>query len=326
MIPLYPLRFTPLFRRYLWGGRRLAEVLGKPIGVGIDYAESWEVSDHEHGQSVVDNGPLVGQTLGSLAREHAAELYGRHGAQPRFPLLFKYLDCQRVLSVQVHPDDAAAAKLTPPDLGKTEAWLILDAAPGAYAFAGLKRGFDRPAIERELQRGTLELCLNRIELKPDDCLLIRPGVIHALGPGYLAAEIQQSSDVTYRLFDFNRLGADGKPRPLHIEQGLAVSDFTAGPQIPAPPEVTADPRCQRLAACDKFVFDRWRLATGQTAKVGGDERFYILSVTRGSISLAPDLTVAEPLERGQTVLVPAGWGAVEIIAREASEVLQMYLP
>lgn len=326
MKQLYPLRFRPLLKQYIWGGRRLGAVLGKLLGEGENYAESWEVSDHEHGQSVVENGPLAGQTLGTLAREHADELYGRHGAQPRFPLLFKYLDCQRVLSVQVHPDDAAAAKLSPPDLGKTEAWLILDAAPGAYAFAGLKRGFDRPAVERELQRGTLELCLNRLELQPDDCLLIRPGVIHALGPGFLVAEIQQASDVTYRLFDFNRLGADGKPRPLHIEQGLAVSDFSAGPQTPAPPGLTADPRCQRLAACEKFVFDRWRLDAGETAKIGGDERFYILSVTRGSITLSPDLPGGSSLILGQTVLVPSGWGAVEFTSHETSEVLQMYLP
>src|SRR5262245_15441079 len=167
---LYPLKFQPLFKRYLWGGRRLATALGKVLGEGEDYAESWEIADHEQGQSVIANGKLAGKTLHDLGLERPAELFGRQaeriaraqpaGREPRFPLLFKYLDAQRDLSVQVHPSDAAAALLTPPDLGKTEAWLFLDAAPGSRVYAGLKFGFGRAELQREVERGRTELCLN----------------------------------------------------------------------------------------------------------------------------------------------------------------------
>ena len=152
--PLYPLRFEPLLKRYLWGGRRLETELGKSLGAGNDYAESWELVDRPQDQSRVSAGPLRGTTLGDLVRERGAELLGRHDPQPRFPLLIKFLDARQTLSVQVHPDDAQAAVLVSPDLGKTEAWVVLAAEPGSLIYAGLKRGFDRPAFERELRRGT----------------------------------------------------------------------------------------------------------------------------------------------------------------------------
>jgi mannose-6-phosphate isomerase len=133
----YPLRLRPILQEYLWGGRRLGELLGKPIGDGPTYAESWEVVDHRDGQSVVENGPLRGKTLGDLAKEFPADLYGPISAPERFPLLFKYLDAQKTLSVQVHPNDAQAAKQSPPDLGKTEAWLVVAAEPGGKIYAGL---------------------------------------------------------------------------------------------------------------------------------------------------------------------------------------------
>ena len=149
MPELYPLRFQPIFRRYVWGGRRLESVLGKPLGEGGDYAESWEIVDHGDDQSVVTAGAFAGTTLNELVTTHGQELLGMHDPQARFPLLFKLLDAHRALSVQVHPDDTRAAKLDPPDLGKTEAWVVLHADPGSLIYAGLKRGFDREALARE---------------------------------------------------------------------------------------------------------------------------------------------------------------------------------
>src|SRR6476620_3421388 len=131
MATLLPLRFAPLFKRYIWGGRRLGTLLNKPIGAGSDYAGSWEVADHGADQSIVVGGPLAGMTLAEVLANHGHELLGRHALLPRFPLLVKFLDCRHALSVQVHPDDAAAAKQDPPDLGKTEAWVILAAEPGS---------------------------------------------------------------------------------------------------------------------------------------------------------------------------------------------------
>src|SRR6476620_8152419 len=155
MPPLYPLTFQPVLKRYLWGGQRLGTILHKPIGPESDYAESWEIADHQHGQSIVACGPLAGITLHELVTSRGRELLGRHAPQPRFPLIFKFLDCQRDLPVQVHPNDAAAARLNPPDLGKTEAWVILDAQPGSRIYAGLRKGCDAATLRTALHDGSI---------------------------------------------------------------------------------------------------------------------------------------------------------------------------
>lgn len=325
-----PLRFKPLFRRYLWGGRRLGTQLGKPIGDESDYAESWEIVDHGQDQSVVAAGELTGRTLRDLVTGHNQELLGRHAGLTQFPLLFKFLDCCRDLSLQVHPNDQQAQRQTPPDLGKTEAWVFIDAEPGSVAYAGLKRGFDRPAVEREIVRGTLPLCLNKVEVKPGDCLFIPAGVVHALGAGSLVAEIQQASDTTFRLYDWNRLGPDGKPRGLHVDQGLAVTDFNAGPVSPQQPQPTEQPHVERLVACDKFVLDRWRLeAAGenspQSFELASDDRFHILAVLQGAVRLQGD-PLSEPLSKGQTALIPASCSARKLTPLERSVLLDIYLP
>src|SRR5487761_143562 len=286
MAPLYPLRFQPILRRSIWGGRRLGSVLGKTLGEGDDYAESWEVCDRGDDQSLVAAGPLQGASLGQLVRERGNDLLGRHAPQPRFPLLFKFLDAQKTLSVQVHPNDAQAQRLDPPDLGKTEAWVVLDAQPHSLIYAGLKRGFDRAALKRELARGTCELCLHHFEPRPGDCIFLPAGVVHAIGAGLLIAEIQQSSDVTYRLFDWNRVGADGRPRSLHVEQALDVIDFASGPAGPQTPRPAGRPNVERLVECDKFVLDRWQ--TGSPETIGGDGCFHLLAVIDGELTIAGD--------------------------------------
>ncbi len=322
--PLYPLRFEPILKRYLWGGRRLGTELGKPLGEGSDYAESWELVDRRDDESRVAAGPLQGTTLGQLVRERGAELLGQHHPQPRFPLLIKFLDARQTLSVQVHPNDAQAARLTQPDLGKTEAWVVLAAEPGSLIFAGLKRSFDRPAFERELHRGTAELCLHRFEPRPGDCMFLPAGTVHALGAGLLVAEIQQSSDTTYRLHDWNRVGPDGQPRPLHVEQALAVIDFERGPIDPVQPAPTEQPDVSRLVACDKFVLDRWELTGPRMA--GESDRCHILVVLSGAVNVTDDPS-RQPLKRGETLLLPAALGPTAIEPAETGAVLlDAYLP
>lgn len=325
MPALYPFRFQPVLKRYLWGGRKLGETLGKPIGAGQDYAESWELVDRTPEQSVVTSGALAGKTLRELLAAHGREILGRHWPQPRFPLLFKFLDCQNVLSVQVHPDDAGGAKLTPPDLGKTEAWVILDAAPGSVLYAGLKRGFDRAALEREVQRGTTELCLHKIEPRAGDCIFIPAGVVHALGSGMLVAEIQQASDTTFRLFDWNRVGPDGKPRELHIDQALDAIDYVTGPVDPQSPQPTDHPAVQRLVTCDKFVLNRVQLsAANRQWQTGLDNRFHLLAGISGEAIVEAGGT-SEPLVRGQTLLVPACLDSL-IVRGESATLLDIHLP
>lgn len=322
MSALYPLRFQPILRRYLWGGRRL-ESLGKTLGEGADYAESWEIVDRGDDQSVVIAGALSGKTLAALVEEFAGPLLGRHAGAPRFPLLFKFIDAQDRLSLQVHPDDARAARLNPPDLGKSEAWIILDAEPHSYIYAGLRHDIDRDMLKHELARRTAELCCERLEPSTGDCYFLPAGVVHALGPGLLVAEIQQASDTTYRLYDYDRLGPDGQPRPLHVAEALEAIDYDYGPVCPQTPRPTGVPGVERLVACPQFVLDRWSVSGPH--RTGGDDRCHILAVLEGSIDVAGD-PIAEPLIAGDVLLVPAELGAVEVQTREPAVVLDAYLP
>lgn len=317
------LRFQPIFRRYLWGGRRLGTVLGKPIGPEDDYAESWELVDHGADQSVLRFGPLAGVTLGDLVKDHAVELFGNDGAPPSsFPLLMKLLDCNRTLSVQVHPNDEQGAKLTPPDLGKTEAWVVLAAEPGSKIYAGLKPGVTRDDLAAALDAGHCETTLHEFEPRVGDCVFIPAGTVHALGAGLLIAEIQQASDTTFRLFDWNRVDAEGKPRALHVEQSLATIDYSRGP-VGAQTPRRISPGRERLVDCDKFLLDRVTLET--PTSIGGDGRFHVLCLAEGSARAADD-PADKPLARGDVALLPAAAGAVEIVPYGKMVLLDISLP
>jgi mannose-6-phosphate isomerase len=320
----YPLRLRPILQEYLWGGRRLGELLGKPIGDGPTYAESWEVVDHRDGQSVVENGPLKGKTLGELAKEYSADLFGPIPVPERFPLLFKYLDAQKTLSVQVHPNDAQAAKQSPPDLGKTEAWLVVAAEPGGLIYAGLKSGVTPSILAAAIEAGESDKCLHAFEPKPGDCVFIPAGTVHALGAGLVIAEIQQASNTTFRLFDWNRVDKDGKPRPLHIAESLAVTDYERGPVSPQKP-VACDLRWERLVTCNKFLFSRLRTGSDESLALPKSESFHIVSLVEGAGRLTGE-GFDELLAPGQTLLVPAACPKVTFVATEPSTLLDMRLP
>jgi hypothetical protein len=202
MTPLYPLTFRPVLKRYIWGGRRLGELLGKPLGEGTDYAESWEVADHPQGQSVVANGQVAGTTLHELVTTRGDDLLGQHAPQNRFPLIFKLLDAQKDLSVQVHPNDEQAERLVGPgQYGKTEAWHFLDVEHGTSILAGVKPGTTPTALAAGIRTGRILDVAQRLEVFAGETYLIPAGTLHALGPGLLLYEVQQASDTTYRLFD-----------------------------------------------------------------------------------------------------------------------------
>lgn len=317
----YPLRFRPILKRTIWGGRRLGEQLGKPIGPESDYAESWEVVDHGDDQSVVENGVLAGRTLAQLVAEHGDWLLGSGVSAESFPLLLKYLDCNRVLSVQVHPDDSYGLAMETPDLGKTEAWYIVASNPESLIYAGLKPGVDRELLERAIEAGQTEQVLHAFHAEPGDVVFIPAGTVHALGAGLLVAEIQQSSDTTFRLFDWNRLGADGKPRPLHLRDGLEVTNYATGPVH----ALRADP-CQSgwqsLVHCDKFVL---RAIIDGCDQVGGDGKFHIMTVPQGSATLQVD-SEAVTLRTGETLLLPASHGVCNVQVEASNVVLAMHLP
>jgi mannose-6-phosphate isomerase len=318
-----PLRFKPVLKEYLWGGRRLGSVLGKPIGGGDHYAESWEVVDHGADQSVVAAGPLAGKTLHEIVTQHGEALFGRHHPQRQVPLLFKFLDAQQTLSVQVHPNDEQGARLTPPDLGKTEAWIVLAAEPGSKIYAGLRPGVDRQKLERELAGGTCDVCLHQFAPAVGDCVFLEAGTVHALGAGLMIAEIQQSSNTTYRLFDWNRVDRDGRPRQLHIQESLDTIDYARGPVGPQRPVPTERPGVERLVECDKFVLDHWRIA--EPMACDGDGRFHILAVVEGDVVLTVGGS-QQTLPRGNTILVPADCSSVSLAPQGRAVVLDMYLP
>jgi mannose-6-phosphate isomerase len=325
MPKLYPLHFRPIYREYLWGGRRLETILGKALGPGDHFAESWEVVDRGADQSLVENGPLAGTNLHQLVEDYPRELFGRHFPQNGFPLLFKFLDAARTLSVQVHPNDDEARRLDPPDLGKTEAWVVIAAEPGSRIYAGLKTGIDRRILQREIQRGTCEVCLHSFEPHRGDCVFIPAGTVHALGAGLVVAEIQQASDTTFRLYDWNRSDPrTGQPRPLHVNEALDVIDYDRGPVNPVSPVSTERNGVERLVDCPKFVLSRWMI-TGSTL-LGGDHVFHLLAVIDGAVELAAS-HVTNPLMKGNAVLLPAECGPFEIVAAAAAAVvLDVHLP
>lgn len=326
MANLYPMRLQPLLQDYLWGGSRLETLLSKSVPTGETRAESWEAVDHPDGQSIVENGPLAGKRLGDLAKEHSEELYGNGCSFDRFPLLLKYLDANKTLSVQVHPNDAQGAKLTPPDLGKTEAWLVVAAEPGSKIYAGLKQDVDKEQLASALESGTCDACLHVIEPKPGDCVFIPAGTVHALGEGLVIAEIQQASNTTFRLFDWNRVDKDGKARPLHIAESLGVTDFQRGPVSPQTPEKLAT-GWERLVECEKFVFDRYGFsAIGEEADVESGVGFRILTVIEGEVSVRFE-GGEETLAVGQTLLVPAITESVSAASTsDKATLLAMRLP
>jgi mannose-6-phosphate isomerase len=319
----YPLRFRPLLRQYLWGGKRLAAELGKPLEPGQSCAESWEISDHGPDQSVVEFGVLAGTTLGELVRQRGEELLGRHHPQKNFPLLLKYLDAAELLSVQVHPTDALAAKLDPPDLGKTEAWVVMQTGPEGIVYAGLKPGVDRATLVEAVRRGTCDRHMHSFRPAPGDCIFLKAGTLHAFGKGVLVAEIQQSSDATFRLFDWNRVGPDGKPRTLHVEKGLEAINFDRGPVGPCQPTPTDRPEVERLVACKEFVLDRWSFDAPVT--IGGDRRCHVLAVLSGKVEIEGD-PADHPLPKGGSALLPASIGPVAFHPQEPTILLDAYLP
>ncbi len=319
----YPLRFQPLLRRYVWGGRKLQQLLGKSLPDGNDFAESWELVDHGPDQSVVAAGPLAGTTLHQLVTEQGAALLGRHAPQTDFPLLLKFLDAQRDLSLQVHPNDEQAARLPSPDRGKTEAWVVLDAEPGARIYAGWKQLVDGPQVQAALGAGQLVDLVHSFEPRSGDCVLVPAGTIHALGAGLVVAEIQQSSDTTFRLYDWGRVGLDGKPRTLHVAEGLAVLDMQCGPCRPVVPQPSRLSHVETLVECSKFVIDRWRFSTPRN--LGGDNRCHLLVPLAGEVSVERDAS-AGPLKLGQTALLPAAAGTVRLEPLGQVVLLDIHLP
>lgn len=320
-----PLRFEPLIRQIRWGGRKLGTVLHKPIGESSDYAESWEVADQPGGQSVVSTGQLKGKSLTELVRLMPQQLLGRHQNLTQFPLLIKFLDAHDWLSLQVHPNDQQAKTYNPDENGKTEAWIILDAAPGSQICAGLRSGVTSADFRRHLAAGTIEECLHMIPARAGDCVFVPAGTVHALGPGILLAEVQQQSNLTFRIYDWGRLGSDGKPRQIHVEESLACIDFNRGPVNPVNPVPlqTGVHKVEELVCCEHFVIHRH--TSDSPFCLESDNRFHILMMLEGEADVSTNEGQVT-LTKGETVLLPADSSAATVQPAGPVTLLEILYP
>lgn len=318
MLPLYPLTFEPIFKSMLWGGRRLPEFLRKPAPHAEPIGEAWVLSDVDGNISTVADGRLAGRALRELLAEFPEQVFG--SAVPtdgRFPLLLKFIDARQELSVQVHPNDEQAARLHGPDQrGKTEAWVILDAdAATSRIYAGFRPGVTADAVRRAIAERRAPETLHGFTPRPGDCVFLRAGTVHAIGANILLFEVQQTSDITYRLYDWDRVDAKtGQPRQLHVDRGLACADFAAGPCYPVDPERTNRPhRCERLVKCPYFTLHRHghadRFAVGATGEcrvvVGVEGRGHLVWNDRG-FPIGPGVVMLLPAAVGECAIAPQG--------------------
>jgi len=308
----YPLVFQPLFKERVWGGRRLAEHFQKPLPAAVRIGESWEITDRPEGVSVITNGPLAGHDLRWLMEHHGSALMGR-SVRPgeRFPWLIKLLDAADDLSLQVHPPAHKAAELGGEP--KTELWFIADAAEGAKIYTGLRPGVTRDEFARRAGDGTVADCFHVHPVRAGDAMFLPSGRVHALGGGNLVFEVQQNSDTTYRVFDWNRVGLDGRPRELHLEPSLASIDFSdiAPRLLPETWNHAGPERIRRLVRHVLFDVDLVEVPAGAPALRSVKGSPQVLGVTRGRLSVTGG---------GQSVHVPAGGFVLLPAAAETVEV------
>ncbi len=288
------LNFQPIYQERVWGGRQLESFLRRKLPGRAPIGESWELVDRPEAQSLITAGPWEGQTLREVMARHAPELMGPAWPKDRpFPILVKWLDCRDRLSVQVHPPANIAGKLGGEP--KTENWYFAETEAGAAVYAGLRPGIGRPEFEAAITAGTVDQCLERPVVGKGDSLLIHSGVMHAIDAGNVILEIQQNSDTTYRVYDWGRVGLDGKPRTLHVRESL---ECLSASDAPAPRIVRAESQSDVLAQCREFTIRRVRLRAGSRLDFAPRQQARILSVVAGGAG------TGSVLKLGDNVLVP----------------------
>ncbi len=296
----YPILLKPAYQHYLWGGRHFASRYGRDIGEEI-CAESWEISDRQEGMGIVLNGKYKGMTLHELVESQGEALVGTGGEH--FPVLIKLIDAAQPLSVQVHPNEEAAKRLGSEP--KTEMWFVLAAEQGGVLYVGLKEGVTADEFEAALDRGEVQKLLLKHAVKPGDFFLIPAGTLHAIGQGCMVYEVQQNSDTTYRVWDWNRVDTDGKPRELHRKEAMASIHFDAKLPISQPKvEVKRENGHLDLLISDsRFVVKRLNFS-GEWEIEKGEESYLTLFVTKGECTVEVE-GGKEALTVGQSCLIPA---------------------
>jgi len=330
---IYPLTFTPVFKDYIWGGRNLESKFGRKLPPGI-VAESWEISGHPSSPTRVDNGSLAKKTLLEVLDLLGLDLVGNHSQsmldRGKFPVIIKLLDANSPLSVQVHPKDDYANKHENGELGKTEMWYILHSQPGARLIYGLNPGVTPDSFREHLEAGTLEKCLHYLPVQAGDAIFIPAGSIHAIMDGIVLTEVLQNSDTTYRVYDWNRVGADGKPRPLHIDKAMDVINFRQVEPGPYPVELLEENdhfKRECITSCNYFNVEKFTFKQENNLFKGdcNGSTFEIWGVVsgQGQINWAD-----QPVDLSaiRFVLLPAALGEFEIKATSPATFLRIYVP
>lgn len=303
------IKLNPAFKDYLWGGTKLRDEYGKKCDLD-KVAESWELSCHKDGCSVVADGEYAGLTLPQYIEKAGKAVLGTDCEKfEYFPILIKLIDAKQNLSVQVHPDNDYAMRVEG-EYGKTEMWYVVDCEPGARLLYGFKHEISKEEFRRRIEDNTLLEVTNRVEVHPGDVFFIEAGTLHAIGEGILIAEIQQNSNTTYRVYDYGRVGADGKPRQLHIEKAIDVTRLAPAtrpcgrPQ--AKPEAFDGGSVLPLASCDYFTVKEMEV-TSHAALMADEKSFHSLLLLDGSLTLSMGGEKLE-MKKGDSVFVPAGSG------------------
>ena len=319
------MKFEPLLTPFVWGGQKIAPYKGI-ISQEKNIGESWELSGVEGLVSVVANGPLAGKTITELVKMYKGQLVGEHvyaNTGDEFPLLFKFIDAHRDLSIQVHPDDALAARLHPGSRGKTEMWYVIAAEPGAKLYSGLTKSITPEQLATMAADGTITDVLACYDVKPGDVFFLPAGRIHAICSGCFIAEIQQTSDLTYRIYDYGRMGLDGKPRQLHISQAQQAVDYKVHDNYRTEYEPVPDEEVE-LVSCPYFTTSVLDLTLPYAKDLSELDSFLTVMCLSGSGTLEVDGEEIS-IGQGETVLIPADADDVCFIPEDGMKLLTSYI-
>lgn len=325
MNELYPLKFNPIITEQLWGDTKLVKLFNKPVGETGIAAESWEISGYQGSISIVADGPLAGKSLTEISTQFRGELLGQHVYKKfgtKFPLLIKFIDANQDLSIQVHPNDELAEERHN-SFGKTEMWYVVDAEKGSSLISGFNRSTNKEEYMSYFQQGKLTELLNKEEVKPDDVFYLPAGRVHTIGKGIVIAEIQQTSDLTYRIYDFDRVDKDGNERELHVEEALDAIDYNFYENYKT--EYDRSATRTNLVNSQYFITNRLMVEDQYEANYNDLDTFKILIVLAGEGSLNSSSGTVD-YKSGDTFLIPANHKELTIIATQTAKILEVYLP
>jgi mannose-6-phosphate isomerase len=321
---LYPLRFIPIFKERIWGGNKLKQVLGKDIQTDL-IGESWELSDVEGDVSIVQNGELKGQSLREVLKKYKGKLVGQKNYQKfgdSFPLLIKFIDAREDLSIQVHPDDALALKRHQ-TFGKTEMWYVMQAEKDAKLIVGFEKSVNKETYQKSLENNSLTELLHYEPVHAGDTFFIKTGTIHAIGAGILLAEIQQTSDITYRVYDFNRKDKNGNTRELHTELALDAINYSGNRDFKADYTKVLN-QSNEMVACPYFVTRLLPVSGEVNLDLTAQDSFKIYLVVSGEVRFTSE-SDTQLLKTGEIILIPANQKSI-VLKGEKADILEVYVP